>query len=83
MANSPGKNVSSAEQRWGGQFIVLVFFRLMMLFCLWIPAQTSVAEPIVILEYRGADTVTEGEGSVHPFRTLTTPPTIRTIKMKL
>ena len=68
MANSPGKNVSSAEQRWGGQFIVLVFFRLMTLFCLWIPAQTSVAEPIVILEYRGADMVTEGEGSVHPFR---------------
>ena len=68
MVNSSIKTILSAGRRWAGEVSGLACFRLMTVFCLCLPIPSVVAEPIVILEYRGADMMQDGEGSTHPFR---------------
>ena len=68
MVNSLANTVISAGCRWPSQVSVLAYFGLMQVFCLCLPVHTAVAEPIVILEYRGSDSMADTEGSIHPFR---------------
>ena len=68
MVISPVNTVFSAGCRWVGQVSVLACFRLMTVLSLCLPFPMAVAEPIVILEYRGANIITSGEGNAHPFR---------------
>ncbi len=50
--------------------------RLFLLFCAVlltdafssVPVNSAIAEPIVILEYRGADIIADGDSGTHPFR---------------
>jgi len=68
MINSPVNTTFLAGCRWTGQLLVLGYFGLLTVFFLCLPVPTAVAEPIVILEYRAADVMTDSEGSTHPFR---------------
>lgn len=68
MVNSSIKTFLPAGRRWADNVSVLACFGLVAVFCLCLPVPTAVAEPIVILEYRGANMLQDGEGSTHPFR---------------
>ncbi len=68
MANSPVNKVFSAVRRWTGQGSVLACSGLMTVFCLCLLVASAVAEPIVILEYRGAEMTKDSKGNTHPFR---------------
>ena len=68
MVKSPVKTVFSAGGRWAGQVSLLACFALIAFSYLCLPISAAVADPIVILEYRGADMMKNGEDSIHPFR---------------
>lgn len=68
MVDSPSNNVFLI----GGKKLARLFF----LFCVGpllvvfsgLPVNLAIAEPIVILEYRAAEKIADGDGGTHPFR---------------
>ena len=58
----------SKGKKWLARLSSFVCIGLLTVAFLGLPVKSATAEPIIILEYRGADTTTDGEGGMHPFR---------------
>ena len=68
MVVSPVKIVYSRGNKRLAKFPFLICVGLLTVMLSGQPFRLANAEPIVILEYRGAEMVIEGDGAMHPFR---------------
>ena len=83
MVHSPVNNVFSRDGKGLFGLLFLVCFGLSTVVFSALPVNLAIAEPIVILEYRGTKIIAEGDGGTHPFRLiLITPPITKLCKMK-
>ena len=68
MVDSPVNAVFSRGRKGLARLFFLVCAGLFTATFSSVPVNLVIAEPIVILEYRGADVITDGDGAMHPFR---------------
>ena len=68
MVVSPVKTVYSRGNKRLAKFPFLICVGLLTVMLSGQAFRLANAEPIVILEYRGADMVIDGDGAMHPFR---------------
>ena len=68
MVVSPVKIVYSRGNKRLAKFPFLICVGLLTVMLSGQPFRLANAEPIVILEYRGAEMVIDGDGAMHPFR---------------
>ena len=68
MVVSPSKNVFSRGNKGLAKVPFLICVGLFTITLSGLSFRSVNAEPIVILEYRGAEVVIDGDGAMHPFR---------------
>ena len=68
MVVSPFKTVISRSNKWLAKLPSLICVGLFAITLSGLYFRLVNAEPIVILEYRGAEMVIDGDGAMHPFR---------------
>ena len=68
MVVSPVKTVFSRGNKGLVKLPLLIFVGLFTITLSGLSFRSVNAEPIVILEYRGAEMVVDGDGAMHPFR---------------
>lgn len=68
MVNLPSEIMITAMRGWIGRMSVLIRFGLIMVSSSYLLVNVADAEPIVILEYPGADLIVDGQSNAHPFR---------------
>ena len=68
MVVSAFKTVSSSTNKGLANLPFLIFVALFTITISGLSFRLVNAEPIVILEYRGAEMVIDGDGAMHPFR---------------
>ena len=68
MVVSPVKTVFSKGNKRLAKLPFMICFGLFTITLSGLSFRSVNAEPIVILEYRGAEMVIDGDGAMHPFR---------------
>ena len=68
MVESPTHNVFIRGGKGFARLFFLSCVGLLTVAFSGLPFSMAIAEPIVILEYRGAEIIADGYGGTHPFR---------------